>query len=108
MIVRKLPPQVFWPKPNVDSAVLKITPNKSLTDRIGNREAFQEFIKAMFMHRRKTLRSQLAAFLKIHASGKSVDEIMGALELAADARAEQLAISQWIEMFKLLGDQATV
>lgn len=102
-IVRKLPPQVFWPKPNVDSAVLKIVPNQTLGDRIGNRILFQEFIKAMFMHRRKTLRSQLSAFLKAQQSTQSAEQIMERMALATDARAEQLNISQWIEMFNQLG-----
>lgn len=97
-IVRIMSPSVFWPKPKVESAILDIRPQKVLRDRIPDREHFHQLIRAIFLHRRKFLRSALASAVKDRLSKVDVDEIMLELELAANARAEQLSIEQMIEL----------
>jgi 16S rRNA (adenine1518-N6/adenine1519-N6)-dimethyltransferase len=59
-ILKKLPPDVFWPAPLVDSAIVKMTVNRNkYSDRIRNYQSFQDVIKAIYTSRRKTLLNNL-------------------------------------------------
>jgi 16S rRNA (adenine1518-N6/adenine1519-N6)-dimethyltransferase len=111
-IVRKMSPSVFWPRPNVDSAILDIRPQTVLRDRLSDRRQFHQLVRGIFIHRRKFLRSALASAVKDRLSKADVDSILEELELGPDARAEQLSIEQMIELFecvrKRVGDVAIV
>ena len=50
-----VPKNVFIPKPNVDSAVLKLTRRPAPLVQVSDKEAFQAFVQAGFKQRRKTL-----------------------------------------------------
>lgn len=94
--VRILPPTVFWPRPKVHSAIIQITLDESLRSRIANRPFFHEFVRSMFLHRRKFLRSELLSACKNRLDKPQVDAIMARMELGADARAEQLSVEQML------------
>ncbi len=99
-IVRKMPASVFWPRPNVESAILDIRPQPILRDRLSDRKAFHELVRGIFLHRRKFLRSALASAVQDKLNKSDVDAILHEMELGADARAEQLSIEQMIELFE--------
>ncbi len=94
--VRILPPTVFWPRPKVHSAIVQITLDESLRNRIANRSFFHEFVRSMFLHRRKFLRSELLSACKNRLDKPQVDAIMARMELGADVRAEQLSVEQML------------
>jgi 16S rRNA (adenine1518-N6/adenine1519-N6)-dimethyltransferase len=89
-LVRVMPPSVFWPRPKVHSAIVRVTLDESRRGRIGDRGSFHEFIRAMFCHRRKVLRSQLATAFKERLTKADVDEMLRRFQISPDARAEQL------------------
>lgn len=94
--VRTLPPNVFWPKPKVHSAILHIEVDESMRAAIPDRAFFHAFTRSMFFHRRKYLRSQL-----ITASGlekPTVDSILAEQGLAPELRAEQLTVQQMLSL----------
>ncbi len=97
-LVRKLPPQVFWPKPKVDSAVLKIVRNDELRGQLGDLNQFHDFIKAIFIHRRKTVRGQLASYAKSIDHEVDLDGIFTELDIPNDARAEQLSVDVIVKL----------
>lgn len=99
-IVRKMPASVFWPRPNVESAILDIRPQTVLRDRLSDRRGFHQLVRGIFVHRRKFLRSALASAVKDQLKKSDVDGILEELELGPDARAEQLSIEQMIELFE--------
>ncbi|HIB03882.1 MAG TPA: 16S rRNA (adenine(1518)-N(6)/adenine(1519)-N(6))-dimethyltransferase RsmA [Candidatus Marinimicrobia bacterium] len=66
-IVLTVPPEVFVPKPKVDSAVVKIQPRSSIFDSPRELEALQEITSLAFGQRRKMLRNSLAS-LEIDSS----------------------------------------
>lgn len=99
-IVRLMSPKVFWPRPKVESAIVDIRPQKVLRDRIGDVEFFHDFVRSVFLHRRKFLRSALVSALKERLDKAAVDELMEELKLPADARAEQLSVEDMIELAK--------
>jgi len=99
-IVRIMPPSVFWPRPKVDSAILEIIPKPALRDRIVDRNYFHEKVRALFFHRRKFLRSQLAVAMQEDLTKIQVDEILAKLSLEPNLRAEQLSVAQIIDMLE--------
>jgi 16S rRNA (adenine1518-N6/adenine1519-N6)-dimethyltransferase len=86
-------PGSFRPPPQVDSAVVLLTPHMRDLG-VGDREAFLRFLSQCFRQKRKTLRNNLAGIY-----GKDV--IDGWPE--AGQRAEQIGLAQFAEMFRRVG-----
>ncbi len=98
--VRTMAPSVFWPRPKVSSAIVQIALDEELRGRILDRVFFHDFLRGLFLHRRKFLRSQLLAAARLQApAGKrdavdkvAVDRVLAATGLRGEARAEELDI----------------
>lgn len=93
-ILRILPPSVFWPRPKIQSAIIRIIPNDEQRRRIPDLEFFHTFVRALFLHRRKFLRSCLLSAVKNRLDKPEIDAIMNGLLLGATSRAEELSIDQ--------------
>jgi 16S rRNA (adenine1518-N6/adenine1519-N6)-dimethyltransferase len=89
-IVRLLPPAAFWPRPLVTSAIVHIRLAPEKRARIADLRYFHDFVRSMFFHRRKFLRSVLVSALKSDFEKTTIDEIIAEQGFGADARAEQL------------------
>ncbi len=57
--LRKMPPDIFWPRPQVESALIEIIPDENLRARIANPAVFRRLIALLFEQRRKTLLNSL-------------------------------------------------
>jgi 16S rRNA (adenine1518-N6/adenine1519-N6)-dimethyltransferase len=99
-IVRLLPPSVFWPRPKVSAAILRVLPRDEKRAQLTDWDAYHQFVRALFLHRRKFLRSALASAMKHQLSKPQVDEILASLGLAADRRAEQLDLATMRELYE--------
>lgn len=97
-IVRVMPPDVFWPRPKVESAILAITPDSALRSRISNLHYFHETVRALFFHRRKFLRSVVIAAMKDRLTKEQVDRLLAEAQLDGNCRAEELSIEQVIDL----------
>ncbi len=97
-ILRELPPTVFWPRPKVSSAFLRIVFDPGLRSRLGDAVFFHDFIRAIFLHRRKFLRSQLATAVKGRLDKACLDAILKRLLLAPSLRAEELDVETIISL----------
>lgn len=93
-VVRILPPTVFWPRPNVHSAILRIDSVPEWRARFPDLAYFHQTTRALFFHRRKFLRSVVVSAMKGRLSKPQVDEVLGGLGYAETARAEQLTVDQ--------------
>ncbi len=89
-LVRELPPQVFWPRPKVNSAIIKMVLDPALRARIGDRGFFHRFVRAIFLHRRKFLRSVVCSAFKRELTKDQVDTVLTQLGHGATARAEAM------------------
>jgi 16S rRNA (adenine1518-N6/adenine1519-N6)-dimethyltransferase len=58
----KIPPDVFYPKPKVDSAIIKFSKKERPLVQDENYVKFNKIVKAAFSKRRKMLRNSLDAF----------------------------------------------
>lgn len=57
-----LPPTVFYPRPNVDSTVIRLDIREEAPFELRSKEFFFKFIKAAFANRRKTLANSLSNY----------------------------------------------
>ncbi len=97
-IVRTIPPTVFFPPPKVFSAIVHIRYNPEKRAQVPNLERWHEFVRAMFFHRRKYLRSELTACYKNRLEKPQIDAILAELNLSPDLRAEQLNLETMLSL----------
>jgi 16S rRNA (adenine1518-N6/adenine1519-N6)-dimethyltransferase len=105
-IVRILPPQVFWPKPKVHSAIVHIVPSPEKRERIPDLTFFHDFVRSLFMHRRKFLRGVLIVMLKDRVEKPIIDELLAAFQFPEDVRAEQLDVETILALSEAVRDLA--
>lgn len=85
-IIRQVPASVFWPRPEVASAIIRLVPNQEWTQP--ELDGFLAVVKTLFGQRRKKLRTQLRGHF--HLSPSQADEIAGQAGIDADCRPEQI------------------
>lgn len=98
-ITRILPRQLFYPQPNVDSAVVKITLNRGKF-AIEDAAAFRKTVKASFAMRRKTLANNLAVGFKTDKA--TAESILNSCNLLPTCRGEELSTLQFVELCNCL------
>jgi len=91
-LIRVLPPSVFWPRPKISSAIIRLTVDPERRAAIGDLRYFHDFVRSIFLHRRKFLRGVLVAALKPQLDKPAVDELLASLEFGENARAEELDV----------------
>jgi 16S rRNA (adenine1518-N6/adenine1519-N6)-dimethyltransferase len=95
-IVSKLNPAVFWPRPGVDSAVLRVdTYEKPIVDTPSD-TLFFRVVKAGFSQKRKQLRNSLSGGL--HLTGAAADSVLNTAKIDASRRAETLTLDEWARL----------
>ncbi len=104
-ILKRLPPTVFWPRPKVDSAIVRITPDESRRALIGDRRFFQEFIRRIFTQRRKHLRGVLSAEYKNRIPRERIETILAAESTDPNVRAEELPPDQLVRIASALREE---
>jgi 16S rRNA (adenine1518-N6/adenine1519-N6)-dimethyltransferase len=97
-IIRIMPPTVFWPRPKVHSAIIQIVPRDDKRNRIPDLEFFHSFVRAMFFHRRKFLRSELLSAFKKELDKPAVDDILAEQGLGGSSRAEELDVDAMLAL----------
>ncbi len=100
-IVRILPPSVFWPRPKVDSAIVRLDLEPDRRARITDLERFHAFVRDVFCHRRKVLRGvliRLAGGKQQAAAVEAVDALYGSLGLDATIRAEDISPDRFVDL----------
>lgn len=86
--------ELFWPKPKVDSILLKLKVKRNLPKI--EKEDFFRIIKAGFFPKRKKLFSNLSKNLKIEK--ETLKKIFKKLNINFLERAEKISLDQWIKI----------
>lgn len=86
----------FYPKPNVDSAVIKLDINKVKPVNVYSEKDFFELIKAAFSQRRKVLINPVSKLWNV--SKKELKKKLISLDIDPSARAEQLSLKQFADI----------
>lgn len=98
-LVRKLPPSVFWPKPAVDSAIVRIKPSAERKASFADPQEFRYFLRDLYTHRRKNLRGALAALPALFRDKAKVDSLLESLQISGSSRAEDLDLASHRRLF---------
>lgn len=87
-IVKRVSRNMFYPRPNVDSAVVKITFERGRI-LVKDEKAYRTTVKCAFLNRRKTLENNLINFFKV--SRETAKAILSEAGVAEKARGETLS-----------------
>jgi 16S rRNA (adenine1518-N6/adenine1519-N6)-dimethyltransferase len=101
-IVSKLNPAVFWPRPGVDSAVLRVDCyDKPIVDAPSD-ELFFRVVKAGFSQKRKQLRNSISGGLQVKNS--DAGEYLEAAGIDSTRRAETLTLEEWARLAHVIAE----
>lgn len=96
--VRVLPPTVFWPRPKVESAIVRIDPDPIRRSAVADVAWYQEVVRKLFSLRRKHLRAALKAHWRDRLDLPAIDALLAELDLAGEVRAEALTIAELLAL----------
>ena len=102
-VVLKVPASCFMPRPNVDSAVIKLVRHEDAPVKVKDEQFMFRVIRAAFNQRRKTLANSLANSSELNGSGhactrEDVTTALEAMGLPAGIRGEALTLAQFGEL----------
>jgi 16S rRNA (adenine1518-N6/adenine1519-N6)-dimethyltransferase len=97
-VVRKVLPTNFYPRPKVDSAIVKITPNAEKRAKVGDVPKFRAFLRDLYVHRRKNLRQALTGWPAGRKDKDEVDAKLAALGVDGTVRSEALDVDQHLRL----------
>lgn len=92
-MVGKLNPAVFWPRPDVESALLRIDTDKTLRVDVPDSKTFFRVVRAGFSQKRKQLKNALGSGLQLDADGLGQLAAVSGIDLTR--RAETLTLEEW-------------
>ena len=96
-LVRSVPPDVFWPRPKVHSAILRLTPREKPLVSPGELDSFAAFLRGIFSARRKKLVPAL------RAAGHAAEAARAAVERAGvdlHARPGELSPAELVALWR--------
>jgi 16S rRNA (adenine1518-N6/adenine1519-N6)-dimethyltransferase len=102
-IVRKVGPTNFYPQPKVDSAIVLIKSNTEKRKLVGDVARFRDFLRGLYIHRRKNLRGALAGFPTGRIEKEVVDAKLSELGIDGNVRAETLDITTHLRLCGAFG-----
>jgi 16S rRNA (adenine1518-N6/adenine1519-N6)-dimethyltransferase len=100
---RRIPPAVFWPRPEVDSALVIIRPSPVKRVHVGDVQRFRIFLRDLYSQRRKNLRGALAGLPSRNLAKAEVDRRLAQIHVDGAARAEDLDIETHLRLCAAFG-----
>ena len=102
-VVRKVLPTNFHPRPKVDSAIVKITPNAAKRAQVGDVPKYRAFLRDLYVHRRKNLRQALIGWPGGRREKADVDAKLAALGIDGTVRSEALDLAEHLRLCAAFG-----
>lgn len=104
-IIANVPPNCFMPRPNVGSAVIRLTSHKKPV-AVKNEKLMFDIIRASFNQRRKTLVNGLYNVGGLNKSKEELAAVLESIGLAANVRGETLTLEQFAALSDALSKSA--
>lgn len=101
-IVAIVPPNCFMPRPNVGSAVIRLTRHKEVPVQVNDEKLMFKIIRASFNQRRKTLANGLNNAPDIHLSKEVIQESIEELGVPVTIRGEALTLQQFAQLSNII------
>ncbi len=104
-IVANVPPNCFIPRPNVGSAVIRLTRHKEMPVQVKDAEHMFRIIRASFNQRRKTLQNGLNNSPEIPYTKEKILAAIEQMGLPATVRGEALSLEQFAQLSDILSEK---
>jgi 16S rRNA (adenine1518-N6/adenine1519-N6)-dimethyltransferase len=104
-IVANVPPNWFMPRPNVGSAVIRLTRHEKPPVEVEDEKLMFRIIRASFNQRRKTLANGLNNSPEIHLPKEVIQESIVSLGVPENIRGEALSLEQFAELSNEIGQR---
>lgn len=101
-VVANVPPNCFIPRPNVGSAVIRLTRYEEYPIAVKDENLLFALIRASFNQRRKTLANSLSNAGNLSLSREQVAAALEKMQLSSTVRGEALTLAQFAELADLL------
>lgn len=101
-IVANVPPNCFMPRPNVGSAVIKLSRYEKPPVQVKDEAYLFAIIRASFNQRRKTLLNGLTNAGNLNVTKEQILEALEKMKLSPSIRGEALTLEQFAQLSNLL------
>ena len=101
-IVANVPPNCFIPRPNVGSAVIRLTRYEEPPVIVQDEKLMFKLIRASFNQRRKTLQNGLANSNELSFSKEDIAEALEKMDLSPTVRGESLSLAEFATLSDIL------
>ena len=105
-IVANVPPNCFIPRPNVGSAVIRLTRHQKPPVEVKDSGLMFRLIRASFNQRRKTLQNVLINSSELHYSKEQIARAIESLGVPATVRGEALTLEQFARLANYFTENA--
>lgn len=102
-IVANVPPNCFMPRPNVGSAVIRLTRHEEVPVQVDDERLMFSIIRASFNQRRKTLANGLSNAPQVHLSKEEIQQCIAELGEPLTIRGEALTLEQFATLSNIIG-----
>lgn len=102
-IVANVPPNCFMPRPNVGSAVIRLTRHEEVPVQVDDEKLMFSIIRASFNQRRKTLANGLSNAPQVHLSKEEIQQCIAELGEPLTIRGEALTLEQFATLSNIIG-----
>jgi 16S rRNA (adenine1518-N6/adenine1519-N6)-dimethyltransferase len=92
-VLRTIPPEAFWPRPKIDSSLVRLRRREVDAALRGLERPLARFVTAVFTRRRKTLRRGLSGVIPDAAAA------LGAAGLTGEERPEQVPVTAFQQLY---------
>ena len=103
-IVANVPPNCFIPRPNVGSAVIRLTRHKEMSVEVKDPALMFKIIRASFNQRRKTLQNGLGNAPELPYTKEQIAAAIAEMGLTPTIRGEALSLAQFAQLSDILGE----
>lgn len=103
-IVANVPPNCFIPRPNVGSAVIRLTRHKEMPVGVKDPALMFKIIRASFNQRRKTLQNGLGNAPELPYTKEQIAAAIAEMGLTPTIRGEALSLAQFAQLSDILGE----
>lgn len=104
-VIMTVPASCFMPRPNVDSAVIRLTRHEQPPVQVRDEEKMFGIIRAAFNQRRKTLVNSLANAGILSVTKEEIMDSLSNLGLSPSVRGEALTLEQFAALSDLLQEK---
>lgn len=101
-IAANVPPNCFMPRPNVGSAVIRLTRWTNPPVKVNNEKLMFKLIRASFNQRRKTLQNGINNSTELNFTKEQVVAALKEMGLSETVRGETLSLAQFAKLSDLL------